>query len=811
MATLLKEWDTYFLRSGSLTPMANNDVMGTIRVYLDSQDIATNTSTIKIEHRRQTHGTAGMTCYIDDQVSSYRCNNGSYGGTYQTISNYSTVSYTGTGYDSSPNPVASSYTTTHTVTHNEDGTCQLYVNGSYSAKVQYVPYETWGGPFTRTSSFNVALPTIPRYATINSFTLNKASGGAGLSGLVASWSVSNTCDAVEYSLNGGGWTSSGTSGTSGSFNISGLTPNTQYSLKIRVKRTDSQLWTESGTIYQTTYDHARVTGADSINDDGSPYMTFTNPSGAVINAYIEYGFVNGSATASLERTNIPNTGSYLFTLTSGEKSTIYSKMTTSNSQTIRYVLVTVVGGVGTYWSWLDRTFTIVNANPTFTTWTYADTNATTVALTGNNQKIIKGYSNVKATITSANKMVANKGATATSYQLTIGTKPSATVAYSSSSTVEMTVNAVDNNVFNCYAIDSRGNSTNVIKTLTTDYINYTPISITSASATRTDDIGTETTLAFSGKIFDGSFGSVSNSVKNATYKFKKTTDSSYTDGTSVITPTKTGGTFSFSGTIKGDEGSGGVDGFDATYSYNVQVIITDELSTHTFSFILGSGKPNLAMHRDGIAINQAYDETLGGALQVNGSLKIPSTADVSLSSTDNPIQIGPTSGTNLVMNNNEIMARNNGVASTLHLNNDGGSVLVNGSPVLTENSVTTYDYTLTPITSSYAAAGWRTMATDYTTGVIPAGTYLMIFRFTVGSSQPGMGLTTTRPIIDGNELNPQTRITIPTGDATMSGIIVAPVTFSTGATHTLNGHTYPLYQAITGGTLLLTYSFIRLK
>lgn len=128
-----------------------------------------------------------------------------------------------------------------------------------------------------------------------------------------------------------------------------------------------------------------------------------------------------------------------------------------------------------------------------------------------------------------------------------------------------------------------------------------------------------------------------------------------------------------------------------------------------------------------------------------------------------------------------------------------------------KTSITTYNYILSPIGTSYAVNGWRTMASNYTTEVIPAGTYLIIFKFTVSSGQPGQGLTTTRAVIDGSEISPIARISIPTGGATMSGMIVAPVTFSTNTTHTLNGHTYPLYQAITRGTQNLSYSFLRLK
>ena len=64
---------------------------------------------------------------------------------------------------------------------------------------------------------------------------------------------------------------------------------------------------------------------------------------------------------------------------------------------------------------LVRTFTVINANPTFADFTYVDTNATTKAITKVDTTMIKGYSTPKLIVSTANKMVANKGATATSY------------------------------------------------------------------------------------------------------------------------------------------------------------------------------------------------------------------------------------------------------------------------------------------------------------------------------------------------------------------------------------------------------------
>lgn len=66
------------------------------------------------------------------------------------------------------------------------------------------------------------------------------------------------------------------------------------------------------------------------------------------------------------------------------------------------------------------------------------------------------------------------------------------------------------------------------------------------------------------------------------------------------------------------------------------------------------------------------------------TLHLDSTVDASLTSTGNALQIGPTSGTNIVMDNNELMARNNGAATGLFLNNDGGNIgLGDASSIIT--------------------------------------------------------------------------------------------------------------------------------
>jgi hypothetical protein len=72
-----------------------------------------------------------------------------------------------------------------------------------------------------------------------------------------------------------------------------------------------------------------------------------------------------------------------------------------------------------------------------------------------------------------------------------------------------------------------------------------------------------------------------------------------------------------------------------------------------------------------------YGTTTGGTSQwagyFDGKVQFVNGSDASLSS-DGYIELGSTSSTNVIIDNNEIMARNNGATSKLYLQNDGGDV-----------------------------------------------------------------------------------------------------------------------------------------
>ena len=74
--------------------------------------------------------------------------------------------------------------------------------------------------------------------------------------------------------------------------------------------------------------------------------------------------------------------------------------------------------------------------------------------------------------------------------------------------------------------------------------------------------------------------------------------------------------------------------------------------------------------------NQATDTT---STVTFDKVRISSTTDASAISTAHGLQVGTTAGQNIIVDTNEVMARDNGAVSSLHLNADGGDVTINNN------------------------------------------------------------------------------------------------------------------------------------
>ncbi len=485
-----------------------------------------------------------------------------------------------------------------TVTHNNNGSKTINISSSSA-----LPNGSGWGPKSGSASANVSLTTIQRYLSINNFSLKSKT----VNSLTFSWSSSHPRDFTAYSLNGGNWTPAGdtvaSDNKSGNFTIYNLSPNTTYSIKIRLKRTDNQLWTETNAISITTYDIARLISTPNIDIGNNHTINWNNPSGSTTSLKL----CKTDGTQVINYGNVTGTSKSI----TPTASAIYALVPDSKNITLRYIITTTANNIS-YTNYKDCVFTVINSDPTFSDFTYEDTNCKTTLLTGNSQILIKGYSNVKGTISTENKAIAKNSSTMKSYRMSIGNQ-SKKEDYSSNTDVNLTIKAIDSNVIDMYATDSRVNSTKISKNATIK--NYSNIKIVSMQAIRENNIGAKVTLKFEGQFWNDNFGSVTNTIKSCVYKYKNTTSSEYIDGGTTLTYTISGNKITGNVVIKGDLGA---EGFNVSNSYNIQLILADELSSATYTITLGSGNPAIAVYKNNIAIGQKYNADDESKLQVNG-------------------------------------------------------------------------------------------------------------------------------------------------------------------------------------------------
>ena len=98
----------------------------------------------------------------------------------------------------------------------------------------------------------------------------------------------------------------------------------------------------------------------------------------------------------------------------------------------------------------------------------------------------------------------------------------------------------------------------------------------------------------------------------------------------------------------------------------------------------GTGNGTLTSESDTLATvtgrgaSTSTASTFSGGLTAN-TLRLTATSDASVSSTGHAFQAGATNSTNIIIDNNEIMARNNGAVSALNLNPDGGNITIHNN------------------------------------------------------------------------------------------------------------------------------------
>lgn len=305
---------------------------------------------------------------------------------------------------------------------------------------------------------------------------------------------------------------------------------------------------------------AKITAAPNFTDIENPTISYQNAAGNSVTSLQACISLTGS-TDNISYRDIPKTGtSYTFQLTEAERNVLRAATPNSNTLSVIFYIKTVISGQ-TFYETATRTMTIVNAAPTMANPTYQDSNSTTTAITGNNQKIIQKHSSLTIAIPAA---TAQKYAAISKYQVTINgvTREQAAAGNMSWGVLDVSSNITAT----VKAIDSRGNSVTKSMQITVEAWQQ-PYAVISCA--RENNFYTDTVLNVSPTVSSLS-GQNSATISE---QHKKTTDSAYSTPASVSANTDT--------TLQ----------LDNHYDWNVKIIVSDRLASTTYNITVQKGMP----------------------------------------------------------------------------------------------------------------------------------------------------------------------------------------------------------------------------
>ena len=284
------------------------------------------------------------------------------------------------------------------------------------------------------------------------------------------------------------------------------------------------------TIDITPFPRAAILSAPNFNDEENPTITYDNSIAAVgtsLHAAISF---DGTTAHIPYREIAPFGESYTFALTDAEREILYDNTVTRAHAPVWFLLKNALNGVD-YVTKAERTLTIINATPILSP-VIKDINETTKALTGNENSLIKYFSNARASLNTWTR----KKATLTGYYIKNGTSKVEEAAH--------TFENVTYNVFDFFVIDSRNNTKS--ETLKPPMVEYKKLTI-SAKDTKPNTDG-KWAIECAGVFFNDSFGAVTNALM-VQFRYKEQ-GGTYTDWQSMAVA-KNGDNYTATSSVSG--------------------------------------------------------------------------------------------------------------------------------------------------------------------------------------------------------------------------------------------------------------------
>lgn len=302
--------------------------------------------------------------------------------------------------------------------------------------------------------------------------------------------------------------------------------------------------------------NATIVTANDFTDETNHTLTYINPSSFACDVAIE--FAGGSITRAGAISG--SSGSYTMQLTDSERTALRNASRNSPTLKVTYALKTTIDGTA-YYSRVERKMNVVDAAPELGEVSYEDTNAATVAVTGDKSRIVQNHSTLAVKVPTA---TAKKGATIARYTIAFG---GVSKTVTSSGTVSL--GAVDvsySQALTVTATDSRGfTASKSVQVTVDDYSAPTAV----IDLHRLNNFEPTTYITANSRY---SYMNGKNAVTIAA-KFKKVSDSSY--GTPIALED------SIKSTVTCDRDS----------AYDFVVTVADKLESTEYNLALGKGIP----------------------------------------------------------------------------------------------------------------------------------------------------------------------------------------------------------------------------
>lgn len=508
---------------------------------------------------------------------------------------------------------------TFVVPHND--------NGTKSCEVRAYAYIGIAPNNVVVDAHTLTLDTIPRYANVTTGVDNQTMTSARVK-----WSADARISEGQYYLdNNTTAVSITTNATSGSFTVSGLSPNTSHTVRIRLKRSDSGLWTEKTASFKTLAG-ASIASVPSWTlpaAAGSITLNLSNPGNGYVRLFF-YTDVGGTISSNVVTKTLSGilSGNTTISFTEAEVNQFYAKAPNNTSGKYCVYVRTYANQANannntstlstkqSSWS----TFSIPNNSTTKPTVTasmlsvYDNNNAYGYFTTANNTLFVQSLSAVYAKIAAAATAQKSASISANAYKITFNGSTKSQL------NVDDIVSFGSAPAAKTYSVtltvtDSRGFTNSVSKNITV-YQYFKPTG--TITLKRQNDFEAPTTLAFS-----GTYAVVNNqnTIKSVKYRYGETITArnaaAWTDITSKATIS--GGKVTVPAFSVGS--------FEINKTYEFQVQITDDKYTTTIDKTLTQGIPILSIGNNGrvgincLPIDSATTTSSATRLQVDGTVK----------------------------------------------------------------------------------------------------------------------------------------------------------------------------------------------